>query len=31
MRIGVLGSGTVGRTLGGKLIELGHEVEIGSR
>jgi predicted dinucleotide-binding enzyme len=27
----VLGTGTVGRTLGGKLVELGHEVRMGSR
>lgn len=31
MRIGVLGTGTVGTTLAGKLRELGHEVEVGSR
>ncbi len=31
MRIGVLGTGVVGRTLGGKLVELGHEVRMGSR
>ena len=31
MRFGVLGTGTVGRTLAGKLAELGHEVRIGSR
>ena len=31
MRIGVLGTGTVGRTLAGKLVELGHEVRMGSR
>ena len=31
MRIGVLGTGTVGRTVGGKLVELGHEVRMGSR
>jgi predicted dinucleotide-binding enzyme len=31
MRFGVLGTGTVGRTLAGKLAELGHEVQIGSR
>lgn len=31
MRIGVLGTGTVGRTLAGKLRELGHDVVIGSR
>jgi predicted dinucleotide-binding enzyme len=31
MRIAVLGTGTVGRTIGTKLVELGHEVTIGSR
>ena len=31
MRIGVLGTGVVGRTLGDKLVELGHEVRMGSR
>jgi predicted dinucleotide-binding enzyme len=31
MRFGVLGTGVVGRTLAGKLRELGHEVRIGSR
>jgi predicted dinucleotide-binding enzyme len=31
MRYAVLGTGTVGRTLGGKLVELGHEVTLGSR
>jgi len=31
VHIGVLGTGTVGRTLAGKLGELGHEVVIGSR
>jgi 8-hydroxy-5-deazaflavin:NADPH oxidoreductase len=31
MKIGMLGSGMVGRTLGGKLVELGHEVVMGSR
>jgi predicted dinucleotide-binding enzyme len=31
MRIGVLGTGTVGRTIATKLIELGHEVTMGSR
>jgi predicted dinucleotide-binding enzyme len=30
MRIGVLGTGVVGRTLATKLVELGHEVRIGS-
>ncbi|MEU6140965.1 NAD(P)-binding domain-containing protein [Streptomyces sp. NPDC047081] len=31
MRYAVLGTGEVGRTLGGKLAELGHEVTLGSR
>ncbi len=31
MRIGVLGTGVVGQTLGGGLIGLGHEVRMGSR
>jgi 8-hydroxy-5-deazaflavin:NADPH oxidoreductase len=31
MRIGVLGTGTVGHTLAGRLVELGHEVTMGSR
>jgi 8-hydroxy-5-deazaflavin:NADPH oxidoreductase len=31
MRIGVLGTGTVGRTLATKLASLGHEVRMGSR
>ena len=31
MRIGVLGTGAVGRTIGTKLVELGHEVTMGSR
>ena len=31
MRIGVLGTGTVGRTIGGRLVEVGHEVMLGSR
>src|SRR5947208_4964956 len=31
MRIGVLGTGTVGRTVAGKLVGLGHEVRMGSR
>ncbi|WP_120520068.1 NADPH-dependent F420 reductase [Arthrobacter celericrescens] len=31
MRIAVLGTGTVGHILGGKLVELGHEVMMGSR
>jgi 8-hydroxy-5-deazaflavin:NADPH oxidoreductase len=31
MRIGVLGTGTVGQTLASKLVSLGHEVMMGSR
>lgn len=31
MKIGILGSGTVGNTVGGKLVDLGHEVKMGSR
>ena len=31
MRIGVLGTGMVGKTIGSKLVELGHEVTMGSR
>lgn len=31
MRIGVLGTGTVGRTIATKLIEMRHEVRMGSR
>lgn len=31
MRIGVLGTGTVGMTLAGKFRQLGHEVQVGSR
>jgi predicted dinucleotide-binding enzyme len=31
MRIGILGTGLVGTTLAGKLRELGHEVQVGSR
>ncbi|WP_345034614.1 NADPH-dependent F420 reductase [Streptomyces sannanensis] len=31
MRYGVLGTGVVGRTLGDKLVELGHEVIMGSQ
>jgi 8-hydroxy-5-deazaflavin:NADPH oxidoreductase len=31
MRIGVLGTGTVGETLGTKLVEVGHDVVMGSR
>lgn len=31
MKIGVLGTGNVGATIGAKLIELGHEVKMGAR
>jgi predicted dinucleotide-binding enzyme len=31
VRIGILGTGVVGQTLGSKLVELGHEVKMGSR
>jgi predicted dinucleotide-binding enzyme len=31
MRIAVLGTGTVGRTIAGRLAELGHEVVVGTR
>lgn len=31
MRIGILGTGTVGQTLAGKLLSLGHEITLGSR
>jgi hypothetical protein len=31
MRIGVLGTGTVGQTIATKLVQLGHEVTMGSR
>ncbi len=31
MRIGMLGTGSVGQTLGTKLVSLGHEVRMGSR
>ena len=31
MKIAVLGTGTVGTTLGTKLVQLGHEVRMGSR
>jgi predicted dinucleotide-binding enzyme len=31
MRMGVLGTGMVGRTIAGKLVSLGHEVRMGSR
>ena len=31
MKIGILGSGVVGQTLGAKLAEVGHEVVLGTR
>ncbi|GAA2750188.1 MULTISPECIES: NADPH-dependent F420 reductase [Kitasatospora] len=31
MRFGIIGTGTVGRTLASKLVSLGHEVTLGSR
>jgi predicted dinucleotide-binding enzyme len=31
MKIGILGTGIVGNTIGSKLIQLGHEVKMGSR
>lgn len=31
MKVAVLGTGTVGETIGSKLVELGHEVRMGSR
>lgn len=31
MKIGVLGTGVVGQTIGSKLVQLGHEVMLGSR
>jgi predicted dinucleotide-binding enzyme len=31
VKVGVLGTGTVGRTIASKLVELGHEVTMGSR
>lgn len=31
MRIGILGTGAVGQTIGSKLVTLGHEVKMGSR
>ena len=31
MKIAVLGTGVVGKTISSKLIELGHEVKMGSR
>lgn len=31
MKIGIVGSGTVARTIGAKLVELGHEIVLGTR
>ncbi|HKN58083.1 MAG TPA: NAD(P)-binding domain-containing protein, partial [Gemmatimonadaceae bacterium] len=31
MRVGVLGTGVVGKTLATKLVKLGHDVRMGSR
>ncbi len=31
MKIGIIGSGVVGQTLGAKLVELGHDVALGTR
>ncbi len=31
MKIGILGTGMVGQTIGSKLVQLGHEVKMGSR
>src|SRR3954462_12995987 len=31
MKVAVLGTGTVGRTIAGKLTEIGHDVRVGSR
>lgn len=31
MKVGILGSGVVGQTIGGKLVELGHDVVMGTR
>ena len=31
MRVGILGTGMVGSTLGSKLVQIGHEVKMGSR
>jgi ketopantoate reductase len=31
MRIGIIGSGVVAQTLGAKLVELGHDVALGTR
>ncbi|MGH9198057.1 MAG: NAD(P)-binding domain-containing protein [Acidimicrobiia bacterium] len=31
MRVGILGTGVVGRAIGARLVELGHDVMIGTR
>jgi predicted dinucleotide-binding enzyme len=31
MHIGILGTGVVGQTIGGKLVEIGHDVTVGTR
>ena len=31
MRIAILGTGTVGQTVAGRLVELGHDVTVGTR
>lgn len=31
MKVGILGTGTVGQTIGTKLVQLGHEVKMGAR
>ena len=31
MRIAILGTGMVGKTIGDKLVSIGHEVRMGSR
>ena len=31
MKIGVLGTGVVGQTIGGRLVSLGHDVMMGAR
>ena len=31
MKIGILGTGATGQTIGSKLVELGHDVMLGSR
>ena len=31
MKIGIFGTGVVGQTLAGKLVEVGHDVVVGTR